>query len=196
MFSLQLSHSTAKEREKMWGAYHRLRTADKFLDDWRVFLSTSIGCKALPSFYQFVTHNIFRKMIKVEYLVVENADASNESPSRYLTHVEQNALRYVAGYVVRKLRNQLELSSHPQKDEMILLLMECAGDELDESNGTEMWTNMVDRGGLWHVNDQTYSLFAIMEEEVRKFYTLSRSQATRNTVVQTTLQSNDYLSGA
>ena len=35
------------------------------------------------------------------------------------------------------------------------------------------------------VNNQAYSLFAIMEEEVRKFYTLDRSQGTRDTVVQT-----------
>ena len=46
---------------------------------------------------------------------------------------------------------------------MVLLLMECAGDEMDSNDGTEMWLNMIDRGGLWHVNDQTYSLFEIME---------------------------------
>ena len=40
---------------------------------------------------------------------------------------------------------------------MVLLLMECAGDEMDTDGGTEMWLNMIDRGGLWHVNDQTYS---------------------------------------
>ena len=47
---------------------------------------------------------------------------------------------------------------------MIYLLMELAGDELVEETGTELWTNMVDRGGLWHVNDQTYDLFATVEE--------------------------------
>ena len=44
---------------------------------------------------------------------------------------------------------------------MVLLLMECAGDEMDSEGGTEMWLNMIDHGGLWHVNDQTYSLFAV-----------------------------------
>ena len=55
---------------------------------------------------------------------------------------------------------------------MVLLLMECAGDELSDNVGTETWTNMIDRGGLWHINDQTYSLFNIMEEEMRRFFTL------------------------
>ena len=30
----------------------------------------------------------------------------------------------------------------------------------------ETWINMIDRGGLWQVNDRTYSLFVIMEEVV------------------------------
>ena len=45
---------------------------------------------------------------------------------------------------------------------MVLLLMECTGDELDEDGGTETWLNMVDRGGLWQENDQTYSLFGVL----------------------------------
>ena len=45
---------------------------------------------------------------------------------------------------------------------MVLLLMEWAGDD-----GTETWTNRIDRERLWHINDQTYSIFNIMEEEMR-----------------------------
>ena len=39
---------------------------------------------------------------------------------------------------------------------MMILLMECAG---DENVGMETWTNRIDRGGLLHINDQTYSIF-------------------------------------
>ena len=31
---------------------------------------------------------------------------------------------------------------------MVLLLMECVGDEMDSDDGTEMWLNMIDRGGV------------------------------------------------
>ena len=65
--------------------------------------------------------------------------------------------------VIRKLRERIDSSSNPRKDEIVLLLMECAGDEMDSNDGTEMWLNMIDCGGLWHFNDQTYSLFEIME---------------------------------
>ena len=41
---------------------------------------------------------------------------------------------------------------------------------MDSDGGTEMWLNMIDRGELWHINDQTYSLFEIMEEEIRRYF--------------------------
>ena len=56
---------------------------------------------------------------------------------------------------------------------MILCLIKHGGDELFEERGTETWTNMVDRGGIWHISDQTYSIFLIMEEVIRQHLTLS-----------------------
>lgn len=70
--------------------------------------------------------------------------------------------------------------------------MECAGDELDEDCGTELWTNMIDRGGLWHVDDQTYSIFSIMEEEIRKYFRKgSYKQLNPDEVKHNVLKSND-----
>ena len=184
------------KKERMWGAYHRFRTADTFVHDWRVFLTKSVNMKAFPVFYQFVTHAMFKELIKAHYPVLNNTDVADETPSRPLTHVEQNALRYVAGYVTRKLRERLETTSHPNRDEMVLLLMECAGDELDEDGGTETWLNMIDRGGLWHVNDQTYSLFNIMEDEIRRFFTLSANRlkgTMKAAAVEAILKSEDLL---
>lgn len=44
---------------------------------------------------------------------------------------------------------------------MILCLINTRGDEMDEDGGTK---NAIDRGGLQHINDQTYSLFYAIEE--------------------------------
>ena len=72
-----------------------------------------------------------------------------ESPGRPLTREEQNALRYkLHGYIIRKIQQQQEKSTHPQKDAMVLLLMECAGDELSGNVGTDTWPNMIERVGL------------------------------------------------
>ena len=91
------------KKEKMWGAYHRLRTADSFVSDWSVS-GKSVQCKAFPAFYQYITHHIFKTLIKTAYPV--RVSVHDESPDRPLTSEEQNALRYVAGYVVRKLHNE------------------------------------------------------------------------------------------
>ena len=90
----------------------------------------------------------------------------------------------------------METSTHPQKDEMVLLLMECAGDELSEKFGTETWTNRIDRGGLWHINDQTYSMFNTMEEEMRRFYRLDVQpphKGMKDTAMKALLKINDLL---
>ena len=90
-------------KERMWGSYHRLRSAETFVRDWQKFLSVSVKMKAFPSFYQFVVHTVFKELIKMHYPVSFGECNKTELPSRPLTCEEQNALRYVAGYVIRKL---------------------------------------------------------------------------------------------
>ena len=99
------------------------------------------------------------------HAVADSTKCDHKSPGRPLTYEEQNALRYLSGYVIQIVQERLEMTSHPRKSEMVLLLMECAGDELEETSGTETW------GGLWHINDQTYSIFVITEEELWQFFT-------------------------
>jgi len=99
------NHSTLQlKKERMWGAYHRLRTADTFVNDWRVFLSDSVRLKAFPAFYQFVTHHIFKELIKEEYPVTESTKCDHESPGRPLTYEEQNALCYYLGTSFKKCK--------------------------------------------------------------------------------------------
>ena len=52
---------------------------------------------------------------------------------------------------------KLESSSLPNKDDLVLLLHDLAGDEEREDDGTDDWLDAVDKGGLWHMNDQMYS---------------------------------------
>ena len=156
-------------REKMWRAYHRLRTSETFRQDWSRFLQRAVGHRAHPAFFQFVAHAIFEELIKVEYPLPEPT-CSPEHPDRPLTFEERNALRYVAGYVCRKIREGLESSTCATKDEMICCIFSLAGDEMADE-GTESWVNHIDRGGLWHISDSTYVLFVIMEEQIRRYFT-------------------------
>ena len=194
----QHSHSSLQLRKnKMWGLYHQLRTSVTFKREWSKFLQESVGHQASPAFFQYVTHTVFKELIRMEYPVAADTTTSGESPKYPLSYEEENALRYVAGYVCRKLRVRLESSSFSSKDDMILCLMELSGDEMDDERGTEAWTNFIDRGGLWHVNDQTYSLFVTMEEVIRQHLTTAAAsrqhEGARMQLIESILMNEDLL---
>jgi len=50
----------------MWGGYRNFRTSSSFKVEWQKFLVNAI--KRLV-FYQFVTHEVFKKLIKMEFSV-------------------------------------------------------------------------------------------------------------------------------
>ena len=95
---------------------------------------------------------------------------------RPLTSEECCTLRYVAGYTFQKVYSSIDLSTHPQKDVMMCLLMELVGDGVSSSSESDRWMGMINRGGLWTINDQAYDIFLIMEEEIRRKYTLASNK--------------------
>ena len=60
---------------------------------------------------------------------------------------------------------------------MLLFMSELNGDEWNEERGTEEWVNSIDRGGLWHVKDDTYQLFYLMEDDIRKYLLVSAAKS-------------------
>ena len=50
---------------------------------------------------------------------------------------------------------------------MIFCLFSLSGDETTDSR-TKDWTNLMDRGGLWHVNDMVYDFFYTLETELQE----------------------------
>lgn len=158
--------SMKTQEEVMWREYHKLRVSDTFREDWERFLRKTIGQPASPTFFQFVSHRIFKELVKGKHEIAQS-DQEQASP---ITKEEENALRYVAGYVCRKVQDKIKsssLASLPDREVMVLFISDLSGDEWDETQGTEEWTNAIDRGGLWHINDNTYTIFYLMEE-VRK----------------------------
>ena len=72
------------------------------------------------------------------------------------------------------------------------------GDEWDKERGTEDWTNLIDRGGLWHINDQAYGLFYAIEEVHTHFMPTAASKMCEKkdqctTMVSAVLNNEDVL---
>lgn len=66
-----------------------------------------------------------------------------------------------------------------------------------EDGGTETWTNLVDRGGLWHVSDETYSIFAAVEEEIRRHLAINtvdkQQEGAKRELMDSVLRNEDIL---
>ena len=185
--------SMKMEEEFMWREYHTLRTSDAFKKDWESFLRSTIGEAALPTFFQFVSHETFKELVKAKFELPEGV----KYQASQITKEEENALRYVSGYVCRKVQERIKHSALAHKEAMILFICDLSGDEWDEEQGTEEWTNAIDRGGLWHVSDSTYLIFYLMEEEIRKLLIADNAKTlnadTKMRLIDAVLSNEDLL---
>lgn len=159
--SKQLKFKTRKTR--MWANYHQLRISDTFTDKWKEFLSKSTS-EAPPAFFQYVSQKTFEEVVKIEFEVSYAHSVTCEE----LTYDDKCTLRYIAGYVCRKTRVKLEKSSLPNKNDLIITLFEFRGNGVGSQDTSEDWLDAIDRGGLWHVVDDVFFLFCLIEEEIRE----------------------------
>ena len=185
-------------KERMWGMYHQLRTSNAFKCEWKEYLESCVKASASPCFYQYVTNELFKDLIKLEFPLPTAVTQVDHSATPSLTEMEKNALRYVAGYVCRKVRDNLKKSSCKisNKHTMIQCLEEING-ETDEDCDTEEWIRLIDRGGLWQVNDDVFGLFLTMEEEIsQKLKRVSASElkeSTKAEILDSLLKNEDLL---
>ena len=103
-------------------------------------------------------------------LISEQSQTSSSSPAerpestsvRKMTFVEENAVRYTAGYIIRTLETQFSQKSTQENIECLRVLKEMAGKlrAKDTTSCTQSseWTRLVDRGGLYHVEDIEFEL--------------------------------------
>lgn len=139
----------------------------QFKESWEMFLHQSINDVASPTFFQFVSYEVFEIMVKAKWEIPSSRSVQNQAS--HMTVEEENALRYVSGYICRKVQTKIKASTLSHKDAMVLFLSELIDNELDEEEQeSENWIRAIDRGGLWHVSQNTYLIFFLMEEESRK----------------------------
>ena len=83
------------------------------------------------------------------------------------TFVEEKAIQYVGGYVVRVLRQHKSNSS-------ICHIVETMIDSNAEGPSQD-WIKTVDRGDLVHNSNQAFHLFVSIESSVRKYLTVKNA---------------------
>ena len=101
--------------------------------------------KLSVAFYQYVSHKVFKELIKIQYPLNVTSTSDAMPP---LSHKEKNAVCYVAGYVCRKVHDRLKQLGSPGKEAMMLCLYDMNDNDIDEENHTDACLRMINRGGL------------------------------------------------
>ena len=128
-----------------------------------------------PVFYQYFTDELFDNLLQKKLRAVLDTKVTSvetddlDSPD--LSFEEENGVRYIGGYVVKKLKEHPDCSGFkPLLNEMI-----CT-DVLDENSPPSVaWTNAIDRGGLVKITPEAYQLFLAIECCVRRYLTVQKA---------------------
>ena len=154
---------TATKTDKLWVLFHNfsLQEGYKLCKE----CDAALGLKAHDIFWQLLMEKEFLK--QVMDTLKPTSPASVATCSRQLTYVEENAVRYTAGYIIRKLQNKFSRQKTQEEIECSRALKEMAGKltahPVTSKHQSREWTVLVDRGGLYHVNDMVYYLFVALE---------------------------------
>lgn len=82
-------------RDKMWGLFHQTRTSSKFITTWEGLMVLTLHKVASPVFYQYITDDIFKQLVKQQYPLPATSMEARSLP--LLDYRGQNAVWYAAG---------------------------------------------------------------------------------------------------
>ena len=187
--SSQSSRSKCVQREKLWSSFHKLRLneVDKL---WQTFFSQHPNLKLGPCVYQHVNQKMYSDLVNSHFSAVMSVVNNDAVKVPDLTTNEENILRYAAGYVPFKLLRDREETFAIKSPGIVecLSAMAVNGEESSLLDYTRNWVLQINRGGLFEINDMTYSLFQEIEMKVRRHLLLQFHKVTadqRGSIIST-----------
>jgi len=183
-----------KGRAKLWEKLFQLQISEEFLKQWEEFLRL-IGVKKDTLFYQRVSDVIAELLIQQKYGGSMPRDKDLAPDTGDLTYEECNIIRYASGFIPRSLKKKLSSSSHPLKDEILEHLSELVVDPNDDVAGDAStdWINMIDRGGLIHVNEMMYLMMKQMEITTRQSLKCENADTLKDICIKAITTNDDVL---
>ena len=146
--------------QKIWTKFHALRSSTCFQSQWKHFLWK---CQ-LESEYQRLSLESLTALLKKTAPIPIVTTSNRESVSvPELTYEEENALRYVGGYVIKTLGKK-------EKQEDILAALKLITNEEDDDApaDSEEWVCTIDRGGLIRITEEFYLTLCSIEYAIRQ----------------------------
>ena len=127
--------------------------------------STKIGGLTDMVLWQCIVERLFKEQIDKR---VSSQQAQVSLRTRLTpTDLETNAVRYAAGFVVRKLLQKYSTKKSSKAYEFVDCLEGMKNTEMDDMEPSlrksKRWIETTDRGGLCHINNCAYRLFESIE---------------------------------
>jgi hypothetical protein len=148
----------------VWRKFHILRLSPSIMSVWKLCVPPAEPNTTQVS--NIVLQVIIKRMFSDVIQQMTTAKSSASLPVQLLSVREENVVRYVAGYVVYKLRKRYSECS------AFFRSVQSSFEDIHFQtlqDYTKSWTEQVDRGGLCHVNDNFFKLLKEVEYVARKY---------------------------
>ncbi len=157
---LSVAPKSSKVRAEVWRRFCTFTSSDEYIKAWEsLYDAVEIEKTCILSFYIMLRFFYRTWQYTHPTTTADDNQASSSNEIQHLTYDEQNALWYVAGYILRKVRKQLE--KRKGNDDNLAILESFKEDSMDDGNETDSqadeaeeiqdsraWLRMIDRGGL------------------------------------------------
>ena len=166
---------TSAAQASVWSTFHSLRSSQHVKHTWNAFISAQVPQshqKEPQLALQLLLDRVLKRLIENKAKATrQHTESSAASSVRPLTALESNGLRYMAGYVaVSLLKKYRKPSKHPQVQLKRTLFVRVligmrAVDQPGEPDSpldySKVWSELIDRGGLYHIDDKVIVNFVI-----------------------------------
>ena len=177
---------TSPIREQIWRRFSVFTSSTDYITFWKGFYSL-IGITGSPVLSFYITYTLFIRYWSSKYPANElHHDASEVS---HLTYEEQNALWYVAGYILKKVKKEVK-GNEGIIDYFIEEGTDTDNEEIEDDCNAQNWLNIIDRGGLTKCTNDFYTFLRAVELELKSLLekSLDSTLGHPKTVIQTLLE--------
>ncbi len=163
------------KRQMLWTFFHRKRIErqGKLKCLWEELVGKSDIIIDDPLLEQSFLQELYEMLMKEYFESISVGGASrNIVGIDSITPEELNVIRYACGYVARSLLKRYETKCGDVYEQYVTCLVDMAvkgENETDLLSYTREWLDLVNRGGLFPLNDETFQLFIHVELCVRTF---------------------------
>lgn len=147
---------------QVWVSFHQLRCSTDIKQVWKECVpEISRSLREVNLALQLTLDRLLKQMLSVRAKKLKSVSVESECK---LTPMESNAVRHMAGYVAVKLLKQFRKPTRnvkiKEKREFFVRVLKSmkARDQPGEPESmlqyTTVWTELIDRGGLYHISDE------------------------------------------